>query len=49
MPDRDTALEETIGEIASILDDAILRVLLRETAGETVDFAETERPHVNAG
>jgi hypothetical protein len=49
MPDRDVALDDAISEIAPILADALLRVLLQETASEAVDFAETERPHVNAG
>ncbi len=49
MPDRDAALDEAVREIAPILADALLRVMLPEEAGQTVDFMETESTHVTAG
>ncbi len=49
MHDHDAVLDEAISEIATILADALLRVMLSEETGQTVDFTETESTHVTAG
>jgi broad specificity phosphatase PhoE len=49
MRERDAALDEAIREVAAILGDALVRLLLPEPAAGQVDFSETERPHVTAG
>jgi len=46
MPRRDAALEDAIREIAALLAEAYLRLLLGKSA---VDFPETESPHVTGG
>jgi len=45
MRDRDAALDQAIREVAAILGDAHLRLLFPTS----VDFPETESPHVSAG
>ena len=42
MHDRDTALDQAIHEIAAILGDALVRLLLPDPANRQVDFPETE-------
>jgi hypothetical protein len=49
MRDRDAALDQAIREVAAILGDALVRLLLPEPAAGQVDFPETESPHVSAG
>jgi hypothetical protein len=46
MPRRDPPLEEAICQIAALLAEAYLRLLLAHPA---VDFPEIESPHVTAG
>jgi len=46
MPRRDPELEDAIREIAALLAEAYLRLLLGEPG---VDFPETESPHVTGG
>ena len=46
MPRHDPALEDAIREIAALLAEACLRLLLGKPA---VDFPETESPHVTGG
>jgi hypothetical protein len=46
MPRRDPALEDAIREIAALLAEAYLRLVLAKPA---VDFPETESPHVTGG
>jgi hypothetical protein len=48
MRDRDAALDQAIREVATILGDALLRLLFRNPASRQVDFPETESPHVTA-
>jgi hypothetical protein len=45
MRDHDSALDQAIREVAAILGDALVRLLLTKP----VDFPETESPHVTAG
>ncbi|GIU75762.1 MAG: hypothetical protein KatS3mg004_2849 [Bryobacteraceae bacterium] len=45
MRERDAALDQAIREVAAILGDALVRLLLHTP----VDFPETESPHVSAG
>jgi hypothetical protein len=45
MRDHDAALDQAIHEVAAILGDALVRLLLPTP----VDFPETESPHVTAG
>ncbi|MBX5473119.1 MAG: hypothetical protein IRZ23_11725 [Acetobacteraceae bacterium] len=49
MRERDAALDQAIREIAAILGDALVRLLLPAPANRQVDFPETESPHVTAG
>ena len=46
MPRRDPELEDAIREIAALLAEAYLRLLLGKP---DVDFPETESPHVTGG
>jgi len=46
MPRRDPALEDAIREIAALLAEAYLRLLLGQPG---LDFSETESPHVTGG
>jgi hypothetical protein len=45
MRDHDAALDQAIREVAAILGDALVRLLLTKP----VDFPEAESPHVTAG
>ena len=45
MRERDAALDQAIHEVAAILGDALMRLLLPTP----VDFPETESPHGTAG
>ena len=47
--ERDAALDQAIREVASILGDALVRLLFPNPANRQVDFPETESPHVTAG
>ncbi len=49
MRDRDAVLDQAIHEIAAILGDALVRLLLPDLSIRQVDFPETESPHVTAG
>ena len=49
MHDRDAALDQAICEAATILGDALVRLLFPESADSPVDWPETESPHVTAG
>ena len=49
MSDRDAVLDQAIHEIAAILGDALVRLLLPDPSFRQVDFPETESPHVSAG
>ncbi len=49
MPDRDTALDDTVRRTAAILGEALVRLLFPESTVRLVDLPETERPHVTAG
>jgi hypothetical protein len=49
MRERDAALDQAIREVASILGDALMRLLFANQAIRQVDFPETESPHVTAG
>jgi len=49
MHDQDAVLDQAISEVAAILGDALVRLLLPEPAAGQVDFPETESPHVSAG
>lgn len=49
MRDHDAALDQAIREVAAILGDALVRLLLRDPTNPQVDFPETESPHVSAG
>lgn len=49
MRDHDAALDQAIREVAAILGDALLRLLLANQSIRQVDFPETESPHVTAG
>ena len=44
MRERDSALENAIGEVAAILGDALVRLIVPELFLSPVDFAETESP-----
>jgi len=46
VPRRDPALEDAIREIAALLAEAYLRLLLGQPG---VDFPETESPHGTGG
>jgi len=46
VPRRDPALEDAIREIATLLAEAYLRLLLGQPG---VDFPETESPHGTGG
>jgi hypothetical protein len=48
MRDRDAALDTAIHEVAAILGDALVRLILPEPR-PPVDLPETESPHVTAG
>jgi hypothetical protein len=45
MRDHDAMLDQAIREVAAILGDALVRLILPTP----VDFPETESPHVSAG
>ncbi|MGE5568769.1 MAG: hypothetical protein ACM3S5_07015 [Rhodospirillales bacterium] len=49
MRDHDAALDQAIREVAAILGDALVQLLLPDRANRQVDFPETESPHVTAG
>ncbi len=49
MRERDTALDQAIGEVAAILGDALVRLIFPTPPAGQVDFPETESPHVTAG
>jgi hypothetical protein len=49
MRDHDAGLDQAIKEVAPILGDALVRMLLPNPALPPVDFSETESPHVSAG
>jgi hypothetical protein len=49
MRDHDAALDQAIREVASILGDALVRLILPTPPLGEVDFPETESPHVTAG
>jgi hypothetical protein len=49
MRDRDAALDSAITEVAAILGDALVRLLLPDPANHQVDLPKTESPHVTAG
>jgi hypothetical protein len=49
MRDRDAALDQAIQEAAAILGDALVRLLLPESADLPVDLPEAESPDVTAG
>jgi len=49
MRDHDAALENAIREVAAILGDALVRLLLPGPSVRQVDFTERESPHVTAG
>jgi hypothetical protein len=49
MRNHDAALERTIAEVAAILGDALVRLLLPGAPSQSVDFRETESPHGTAG
>jgi hypothetical protein len=49
MRQRDAALDQAIHEVAAILGDALVRLLLSNPRVQRVDFPETERPHVTGG
>jgi len=49
MRERDAVLDQAIREVASILGDALVRLLFPNPANPQVDFPETERPPVTAG
>jgi hypothetical protein len=48
MRDRDAALDTAIHEVAAILGDALVRLILPAPSAP-VDLPETESPHVTAG
>jgi len=48
MRDREAVLDQAIHEAATILGDALVRLLFPESAKLPVDFPETESPHVTA-
>jgi hypothetical protein len=49
MRDHDAVLDQAIREVATILGDALVRLIFRTFPAEQVDFPETESPHVTAG
>jgi hypothetical protein len=49
MRERDAALEQAFAEVAAILGDALVRLILPTPPLGQVDFPETESPHVTAG
>ena len=49
MRDHDAALDQAICEAAAILGDALVRLLLPESANRQVDLPEAESPHVTGG
>ena len=49
MRDHDAVLDSAIPEVAAILGDALVRLLLPAQASQQVDSPETESPHVTAG
>ena len=49
MRDRDAALDQAIHQAASILADALVRLLFPESAQTPVDFRERESAHVTGG
>ena len=49
MRDRDAVLDSAILEVATILGDALVRLLFPDPASHQVDLPETESPHVTAG
>ncbi len=48
MREHDAALDTSIHEVAAILGDALVRLLL-PAPSPPVDLPETESPHVTAG
>jgi hypothetical protein len=49
MRDRDAALDSAIHEVATILGDALVRLLFPDPASSQVDLPETESPDRTAG
>jgi hypothetical protein len=49
MRERDAALDQAIREVAAILGDVLVRLLLPDPRVRQVDFPETESPHVTGG
>jgi hypothetical protein len=49
MRDRDAVLDSAITEVAAILGDALVRLLLPDPARQQVDLPETESRHGTAG
>jgi hypothetical protein len=48
MRERDAALDQAIREVAAILGDALVRLILPDPDVGQVDFPETESPHGTA-
>jgi len=49
MRERDAALENAIREVAAVLGDALVRLLVPDPSVGQVDFTETESPDGTAG